>query len=594
MGALIRSYDWSHHPMGPLETWPMTLRIALGICLGSRFPMALWWGPGLFQFYNDGYRPVLGDKHPRSLGQRGNECWSEIWDVVGPFYQQVVTTGEPTFSTDLLLLMERSGYLEETYFTFSYSPIRDEQGEIGGNLITCSETTERVLGERRLRTLRDLATRGGEGRGVEEACAIAAAALATNPWDIPFALVYILDPEGRRLRRAGACCIPDDFCGIGAPLIDLDDPEGLPGFAEAVREGWPVRIDRLAERRTSLPSGPWPDPPVSALVVPLTAPGQERPTGVLFAGLSPRRAFDEPYRDFFGLVAGQIAAAINNARTYEEERRRAEALAELDRAKTAFFNNVSHEFRTPLTLLLGPLEDALTADPPLSAERRAGLETVHRNALRLLKLVNTLLDFSRIEAGRMTAYYERTDLCVFTAELASSFRSAIERAGLRFVIECPTLDVEAWVDREMWEKIVLNLLSNAFKFTPEGEIAIRLRVAGEEADGAGERVELIVSDTGVGIPPEEIDHVFDRFYRVRSPRARSYEGTGIGLALVQELVRMHGGDIQVESRVDGAAGSGTTFTVTLPTGAAHLPEDRLKTTRAAAVDAPAAAPYAPY
>jgi signal transduction histidine kinase len=601
MGALIRSYDWSRHSMGPLETWPMTLRIALGICLGSRFPMALWWGPGLFQFYNDGYRPVLGDKHPRSLGQRGNECWSEIWDVVGPFYQQVMTTGEPTFSSDLLLLMERSGYLEETYFTFSYSPIRDERGDIGGNLITCSETTERVLGERRLRTLRDLAARGAEGRGVEEACAIAAEALASNPVDIPFAVVYLLDPEGSRLRRAATCRVPGVGSGFGAVLSDLDAPEGLPGFAEAVREGKTVRIDGLEDCCAGLssgswPSGPWPDPPVSALVVPLAAPGQERPAGVLFAGISPRRALDEPYSDFFGLVAGQIATAINNARTYEEERRRAEALAELDRAKTAFFNNVSHELRTPLTLLLGPLEDSLAADPPLPPERRAALETVHRNALRLLKLVNTLLDFSRIEAGRMTAFYEPTDLCVYTAELASSFRSAIERAGLRFVVDCAPLDAEVWVDREMWEKIVLNLLSNAFKFTPEGEIAIRLRGVGdigEEGEEGRERVELTVEDTGVGIPPEEIDHVFERFHRVRATRARSYEGTGIGLALVQELIRMHGGEIQVRSRMDGAAGSGTTFTVTLPTGTAHLPQGRLGTTRAATTDAPSAfqSPY---
>jgi signal transduction histidine kinase len=302
-------------------------------------------------------------------------------------------------------------------------------------------------------------------------------------------------------------------------------------------------------------------------MLPLTRPGLPHPYGVLIAGVSPRRALDDRYRGFFELAADHISTAIANARALEEQRRRAEALAELDRARTAFFSNVSHEFRTPLTLMLGPLEDLLGGrHGPVTDEQRAQHQIVYRNALRLLKLVNSLLDFSRIEAGRMQATFEPIDLAAVTIELASMFRSAVERAGLHLVVDCPPLSTPVHVDRGMWEKIFLNLLSNAFKFTLEGRITIRLRAAGD-------MVELDVADTGCGIPADELPNVFKRFHRVPGARARSHEGTGIGLALAQELARIHGGAITVNS----VLGAGTTFTVAIRTGTAHLPQDRITT-----------------
>jgi PAS domain S-box-containing protein len=299
-----------------------------------------------------------------------------------------------------------------------------------------------------------------------------------------------------------------------------------------------------------------------ALLLPIPERGQARAAGVLIAGLNRYRELDDAYRHFLELVAAQIASALANARSYAEERRRAEALLDLDRAKTAFYSNVSHEFRTPLTLMIGPLEDVLDR-AKLADSVRDELDVVHRNSLRLLKLVNSLLDFSRLESGRLQARYAKVDAGALTADLASVYRSAIERAGLTFDVACDTVD-DAFVDRDMWEKIVFNLLSNALKHTLHGRIGTRV-----VADDASFR--LIVEDTGVGIPEEALPQVFERFYRVPNARARTHEGSGIGLALVQAFARLHGGDVSVTSTLD----AGTTFTVTLPRGHSHLPADRI-------------------
>ena len=289
-------------------------------------------------------------------------------------------------------------------------------------------------------------------------------------------------------------------------------------------------------------------------------------------------AFDEAYATFLKLGSQHIASAISNAVAYDEERCRAEALAEIDRAKTVFFSNISHELRTPLTLIMGPTDDALSAPEP--ALKGEALKLVHRNELRLLKLVNSLLDFARMEAGRAEASFQCTDVGQFTREVASAFSSAIERAGLEFVVDCGSLEEPTYVDRASWEKVVLNLLSNALKFTFEGRITLRLRASGEHA-------ELQVSDTGVGIPAAELPHVFERFRRVPGSRSRTHEGSGIGLALVCEIAKMHGGTVEVQSMVD----QGTTFTVRIPLGKAHLDPTRVESKSTQASTALGAAPF---
>ncbi|BAZ22923.1 multi-sensor hybrid histidine kinase [Kalymmatonema gypsitolerans NIES-4073] len=590
MGALMRnsfgdaerSLDWSQTLLGPVSQWAQSLKTAVSIILNSHYPMLIWWGSEYANLYNDAYRPILGaSKHPQFLGKSAKECWAEVWDVIGPLADSVLTTGEPTWSDNLLLMMDRYGYVEETYFTFSYSPIRDESGGVGGVFCAVIETTERIIGERRLRTLRELASNTAQAKTVKEACHIATQTLSHNPDCIPFALLYLVEADGKQARLVETTGIEPGTLER-QELIDLTQETDCWHLARVKRTGQAEVVDDFTTWFGALFGATGKEPPNAALVMPIAQSGHKQQlAGFLVVGISPRRAFDDDYRGFFDLIASNVATAIANASAYEAERKRAEALAELDRAKTAFFSNISHEFRTPLTLMLGPLEDVLTnPSSVLPRHDREQLEMVQRNGLRLLKLVNSLLDFSRIEAGRVQAVYEPTDLAMLTAELASVFRSGIERAGLRLLVNCPPLPEPVYVDQEMWEKIVLNLLSNAFKFTFEGEIAVTLRYCNDH-------VELDVRDTGIGIPGDELPHVFERFHRVKGAQARTHEGSGIGLSLVQELVKLHGGTIQVSSVVN----QGTCFTVLIPRGTAHLPSERIGATRSLASTAVGATPY---
>ena len=462
--------------------------------------------------------------------------------------------------------MNRGDFFEETYYSFSYSPIRDESGKVGGLFCPSTEVTPKVINARRLRTLSELSASALVQKTVEAACISALATIAKNPDDIPFAILYLVDAETERAALQQVCGIPEKATDLTPRSIDLSrdrKQDSLWPLADVVNTSH-SQVVPIAQVE-GFPLGPAEQRLSQAIVLPLTSRGENRAFGVLIAGVNPTRRLEAEYVTFFDLLVNQVAAAIQNARASEEERRRLEALAELDCAKTAFFSNVSHEFRTPPTLMLGPVAELLArshSDLPPAARRQ--LELVNRNGTRLLRLVNTLLDFSRIEAGRMQATYQPTDLSTLTVELASVFRSATEKAGLELELDCPPLSEPVFVDRTMWEKIVLNLVSNAFKFTFEGKIAVSLHKVDDD-------VELRVRDTGVGIPKQELPRLFERFHRIENTRSRTHEGSGIGLALVHELVKLHGGSIRVESKL----GKGTSFIVTVPLGSAHLPADRV-------------------
>jgi PAS domain S-box-containing protein len=569
----MREVDWAQTPLGPVESWPLSLRTTVRILLTSRFAMWMAWGPELTFFYNDTYSKVtLGKKHPWALGKTAPEVWSEIWDDIGPLVQRVLDGGPATWDEGLLLFLERSGYREETYHTFSYSPASDDAGRVAGMLCVVAEETNRVIGERRLRLLRGLAAELGQAIVESEVVRAIEDSLGQDQKDLPFTLTYLFEDGRARLASRSGIAVGH----AAAPKeIAVDEANAAwPAIALLAGQG-PVTVEGLAERFGTLPSGAWDVPPERAVVVPLQRQGQELPSGFFVAALNPFRKLDAEYSGFIDLIAGQIAAALANARVYEQERQRAESLAALDRAKTIFFSNVSHEFRTPLTLMLGPLEDILNNHrETLPAEDYREVETVHRNGLRLLKLVNTLLDFSRIEAGRIQAAYRPVDLSAQTAELASVFRSAMERAGLQYTIACEELPEPVYVDPEMWEKIVLNLVSNAFKFTLQGGVEVTLR----PVEGMAE---LAVRDTGTGIPEGELPRIFERFHRIEGAEGRTHEGTGIGLALVDELVRLHGGTVLTESRM----GEGTTFRVRISFGRAHLAAERISETGAGTLQA---------
>ena len=556
LGGRMAAIDWSATSLGPVAEWPQSLRTCVRIVLTSRQPMFVWWGEQLVNLYNDAYRSILGAKHPAALGQLASHVWREIWDQVAPRAAQAMRANEGTYDEALLLVRERNGYREETYYTFSYSPVPGDRGEIGGILCANADDTQSIISERQLALLGELSARTADARTGLDACRRAAEALGTNPRDLPFALLFLVDPERRTARLAGAAGFTADHPLAREEACSLDAPSPWP-WDRVLAAQEPLVLPVAG---ADLPRGAWADPPSHAVALRIAVAGEGRAV-VLVAGLNPFRLFDDDYRRFVELTGAQLAAGIANAEAYEQEKRRAETLAELDRAKTAFFSNVSHEFRTPLTLMIGPTEDALAS--PERALAGDALVAVHRNELRLLKLVNTLLQFSRIEAGRARASYRPTDLAALTSEIASGFHSAIQRAGLAFEVECAPLSSPVHVDRDLWEHVVLNLLSNALKFTFEGGIRVALRERGPVA-------ELSVTDTGIGIGAADLPRVFERFHRVENVRARTHEGSGIGLALVQELVRLHGGEVTVLSELD----HGSTFTVAIPFGSARLPAAR--------------------
>jgi signal transduction histidine kinase/CheY-like chemotaxis protein len=566
MGQLIRATQWADTPVGTVGSWPATLRTMVRVMLDAAFPMYIAWGSGYTQFYNDAYRPILGaTKHPGALGNSTRQTFAEIWPIIGPMFDEVMQ-GKAVGLHDFLLPLDRFGYTEECYFTLSYSPIRDERNEVGGVLVTVTETTEQVLANRRLRMLRKLAERAATVDTLEQASGMIALTLHENPYDIPFALFYRLENEGKTARLTENVRFPEELLDHQRHATLNNGASLFWPLGAVAASGTAQHIEINIAGQPALGGGAWPEETTSACVMPVTRPERDYPFGVLVIGISPRRTFDENYSSFLALLTEHAATALANATAYEADRQRTAALLEIDRLKTAFFSNISHEFRTPLTLMIGPLEDAIaeTTDP----RERERLDLVLRNALRILKLVNNLLDFARLESGRADAVFEPTDICSLTADVASSFRSAVERAGMKFEVDCPPFEEPVYIDRQLWEKVVLNLLSNAFKFTFRGTIAVHVT----RRPGA---VMLSVSDTGIGIPDEEVGRVFERFHRVHNANSRTHEGSGIGLALVQEIARLHGGTVTVRSQ----EGVGSTFTVTIPTGKAHLPADKIETTR---------------
>ncbi len=562
MATRFREFDWASTPIGVPAQWPESWRNAVRIILDSSFPTALAFGPQLVYFYNDAFIPIGGPaRHPAALGLPVPVGWKEIWtQILEPRFSITLASGAPTGEEDLLIPLQRSGYLEETYITFSFAALRDDHDRPNGIFCTAYETTARVIADRQLNCLRALAAQSASAETPQGACQAAAATLEGNPRDLPFALLYLIEGSQAHLcGHSGWLSIPPTV-PQSMDLTAGPDAWRVASVAAGAAGTLVDNVQLLVGDNLRAPQVT----PERATALPIL--GGERPAAVLIAGVNPMRPLEES-RTFHELIASQLETSISNARAKQHERERVRALADLDRAKTLFFSNISHELRTPLTLLLGPLNDVLSSGGLQSSQREL-LDIAQRGGRRLLKLVNSLLEFSRIEAGRIEAAYEPVDLAVITADLASVFRSAFERAGVALEIDCPPLPEPVFVDSDMWEKIVLNLISNAFKFTLYGRVSVRLRAVAE-------CVELEVADTGCGVAADDLPRLFERFFRGRAAQSRTHEGSGIGLSLVQELVKLHGGSVQARSEL----GLGTTFTVSMPRGCQHLPADRIGASR---------------
>jgi signal transduction histidine kinase len=528
MAVRLAAHDWSSTPLGPIESWSQSLRTAVAIVLRSRYPMLLNWGEQLVMLYNDAFIPTLGTKHPDAVGGLLREQFAEVWGDIGSMQESVLAGGPATWDEDLRLMIERGAGPEEAFFTFSYSHVPDEAGP-GGVLAVLTVTTAKVVAARRLGLLHDLALVANEATVPDEAMAAALEVLAMAEQDLLGGALYGLPSES-----------PDEAQALVRTGVFGDADPGLlpgrigPGTDHPAVQAWDTRSPVHATDTVALP-----------------VRGQDQVEAVLVLVPHPRRPFDEDHEKFVGLVADQVRQILAVATARARERARLEALAALDAAKTAFLSNVSHEFRTPLTLLLGPLEDVL--DGREQAIGRADAEVMYANAHRLLRMVNALLDVARIETDGLTSAPETTDLVQITRDVLQPFATAATRAGLVLETELdPGLGLVV-ADPELWEKIVVNLVANAIKFTSDGSVRVSLTRRDDE-------VVLRVTDTGLGIPEAEVARVFDRFHRVQNDGSRNIQGTGVGLTLVAEAARAMGGSAVAES----VLGVGSTFEVRLP------------------------------
>jgi len=553
--------DWSTTGLGPRESWPVALRVLVDTCLESEFPLQLAWGPDLLVVYNEAYIPLLGaDKHPWALGRPAWQVWPDLFPRDTSTVQELLRAGGAVTRTDQGLIMDRHGYPEEAYFTYSQSIIRDENGEPAGLFNAITETTEHILYERRLRVLRALGAVSvtGDGRdpsdAVRAACRRAVTVLSGNRRSVPVAAVFLRDARDRPSLAEGY----GFDAGVAADHGWLPVPPVTELF-EVLADGRVRVVDGLREAfgAALLPGPVGPLLADQAVLLPILVTGQSRPYGVLVIGVNPYTPVDEGFMEFAELAGRQFGIILSDAIAYQLERSRLQAMADLDQAKSEFLQQVSHELRSPLTLLLPPLQELLTDVEPLPQHARAAIEAAVRAAHRLERMVDTLLQVARADDRTLDLDRQSIDIGAATAEITEGFAATAAAKGLTLTVKVPTEPLVADIDPAMWTTIVTNLLGNAVKYTDRGGITV---VLSRDA----EQMILTVTDTGVGIDPADLDHVFDRFHQLDTSRP----GIGLGLTLVKDLVQAHGGRVTVTSD----PGHGSVFTVSLPPSAAAAEE----------------------
>jgi signal transduction histidine kinase/CheY-like chemotaxis protein len=550
-GRSIAAFDWSATTLGPMAAWPFALRQAVALMLRTPFPVHVSWGPDLVLLHNDAFRSVLGSTRSPAIGRGLRDCFASEWEsFIAPRLRSPLERGETSWSHDEMLVLDRHGWDEEVHVASAYVPIGlRSDGGAEGLFAFCLETTDEVVSRRRSDTLIGLdRVLDVDHADVVAMCAAAVDHLATSI-DSPVAVVIEPgDSVSDVVAVAGAVV---DGSEVRAGRSELDAMVSRPG-------GSMVSLAELG--LTPFDRDDWPHVADLATVHEV---GDHR----LVLGRHPGLWHDDRYSDHNDAIAAKLRVAA--ARVEFDRRARADhdAHMELDRVRDALLSDVSHELRTPLALISGSTRE-LRHDDGLTDDERARLwGLTERNIDRLRRLVESLLAYGRLEAGHLEPQFEPCDLARLTADSCHSFVTEFRRAGIDFDVAIEPLAGQVEVDPDLWETVVLNLLSNAYKFTLAGRVAVRLEPDGEH------RVRFTVSDTGVGIAPEHRELLFERFGRVRDQQARTDEGAGIGLALVAAIVDRHGGSIAVDS----TPGVGTTMTVVVPTGGPEQPE-RAETT----------------
>ncbi len=529
MCELCRNYDWAPSPLGPVESWPQSLRTAVGIVLHSRNPMLLFWGPDLTQFYNDAFRPSFGQggRHPRGLGMRAVDFWVDVWPTIGPQIEQVMSGGGATWHEDQYLPIERNGRLEDVWWTYCYSPVPDETGGVGGLLVTCQETTRRVLMERdRERILQD--TERAELRAARIIQQISDEHLTM---DSDFRILSLNLAAERNL-------------GVRRESI----------IGKTHWEAFPASIGTLAEQHYRRVVAERVDIHFKQYYV---GEGYDRHLEI-DAYSTDEGGIAVFWRDVSERVKAEKALreseAMHRALFREAESARAEAEA-ANKAKAEFLAVMSHELRTPLNAIGGYAElMEMGIRGPITPEQAEDLRRIQNSQRHLLGLINEVLNYARLETG--TVHYDLQDIRVCEVLAAATALVLPQASAKRLSLagtECPSsLMVKA--DAEKFRQILANLLSNAVKFTDiGGSISISC------AEGS-DSVVVRVRDTGIGIDSDKLDAIFDPFVQVRSDLTRPHEGTGLGLAISRDLAHGMGGNITVESEL----GMGSTFVLSLP------------------------------